>query len=266
MRTTPTEYMDLLPQMDTYCTSPENNLCFLGGDGRVNLHPLITTQYTLFVREHNRLANLLGATYPDFSDEILFQEARKFLIAEFQHIANNEFLPNILGSDLMEAYNLWSLQDGHSSYLSSVHPGTRNGFASAAFLFAHSGVMGEISINGSQISFGSLFYNPDIFYNVSDATTILFMTDELTNKLSETKPGDGWDLAAINIQSGRDNGLPTYNTWRHWCGLNVAENFTSLVDHKDEDKEILQQIYDTLYLSHCLLISIYLSIYLSIYP
>ena len=144
------------------------------GDGRVNLHPLIMAQHNLFVREHNRLANLLGATYPDWSDEALFQEARKYLIAEIQHITINEFLPMILNIDLIETYNLNPLLEGHSKYLESVHPATRNSFASAAFLFGHSGIKGEISINGSQVPFGSLFYNSDIFYNVSDAASILY--------------------------------------------------------------------------------------------
>lgn len=69
------------------------------------------------------------------------------------------------------------------------------------------------------------------------------MTDELTNKLVETVPGNGWDLAALDVQAGRDNGLPTYNTWRQWCGLSVAENFTALPDHAEAEIDILQTLY-----------------------
>ena len=69
------------------------------------------------------------------------------------------------------------------------------------------------------------------------------MSDELTNKLVETAPGNGWDLAALNVQVGRDNGLPTYNAWRLWCGLSVADNFTTLADHSEDEINILQSLY-----------------------
>jgi peroxidase len=53
---------------------------------------------TLWLREHNRVANKLydkfGATK---TDEFYYQEARRIVIAEFQHITYTEYLPAILG-------------------------------------------------------------------------------------------------------------------------------------------------------------------------
>ena len=56
------------------------------------------------------------------------------------------------------------------------------------------------------------------------------LTTEVTNHLFE-KPGKffGIDLAAINIQRGRDMGVPGYNHFREYCGLARAKYFEDLI-------------------------------------
>lgn len=49
------------------------------------------------MREHNRVAGLLKEAHKDWNDEIIFQEARRITIAEYQHIIFNEFLPILVG-------------------------------------------------------------------------------------------------------------------------------------------------------------------------
>lgn len=62
--------------------------------------------HTLMAREHNRIANGLAEVNPHWDDETLFQEARRINIAEIQHITYNEFLPILLGKDVMEKFGL----------------------------------------------------------------------------------------------------------------------------------------------------------------
>jgi hypothetical protein len=57
----------------------------------------------LFVREHNRRAAALAAAHRGWSDEQLFQGARRLVVAAMQHIAIEELLPSLIG-EVLPAY------------------------------------------------------------------------------------------------------------------------------------------------------------------
>ena len=95
--------------------------------------------HTLWMREHNRIAKFLQSDNPTWDDERLFQESRRILIAEYQHIVYNEWLPLIVGKELMSTWGLWPLSKGYSDqYLDTFDPRITNEFATAAFRFGHS--------------------------------------------------------------------------------------------------------------------------------
>jgi hypothetical protein len=77
---------------------------FAAGDVRANENIELTAMQTLFVREHNRIAAQLQAANPSWSDEQLYQQARRTVIAELQIITYTEWLPALLGPNALPAY------------------------------------------------------------------------------------------------------------------------------------------------------------------
>uniref|UniRef100_A0A8C3HS39 Eosinophil peroxidase n=1 Tax=Chrysemys picta bellii TaxID=8478 RepID=A0A8C3HS39_CHRPI len=54
------------------------------------------------------------------------------------------------------------------------------------------------------------------------------VVEELQERLFEQVEIIGLDLAALNLQRGRDHGLPGYNAWRQFCGLSQPRNLAEL--------------------------------------
>ena len=73
----------------------------------MNLQIGLTSMHTIWLREHNRVAiSLSKLSSGSWDDETLYQEARKIVTAEYQHIIYNEWLPIILGIAHYTANNL----------------------------------------------------------------------------------------------------------------------------------------------------------------
>jgi len=117
---------------------------FIAGDIRANENVVLSSIHTLFLREHNRLAEALAQEHPDWSDEQLFQRARQINIAQMQNITFNEYLPTLLGDDALSPY---------AGYNASIDPSIERVFSSAAFRLGHTQLSSEIlrlETDGSQ--------------------------------------------------------------------------------------------------------------------
>ncbi|XP_063434372.1 peroxidase-like protein [Mytilus trossulus] len=233
---------------DPSCTSDTNKKCFRAGDVRANTQPALSSLHTIWVREHNRIAQHFKNSPEcyNWTGQQIFEETRRYVAAEIQHITYNEFLPKLLSIEIREQFGLVPSLDGHFiDYDPTVRPMIRNSFSSAAYRMGHSLIRDKFAFPSSAFDLHVHLNKPDLLYEPSGierCTRGMYenpgqkidekMTREITWKLFETVAGNGGDLAAFNIQRGRDHGLPPYTTWLHWCtGKTVeAENFTPGVE------------------------------------
>jgi peroxidase len=60
--------------------------CFKAGEFRPSENLNLASVQTLFMREHNRIAVKLKAYNPTWNDTILYYEARRINLAQYQNI------------------------------------------------------------------------------------------------------------------------------------------------------------------------------------
>jgi hypothetical protein len=225
---------------------------FVAGDIRVNENIELTAMQTLFMREHNRIADELAAKNPKLTDEQLYQKARRIVIAEIQAITYNEFLPALVGKNAIKKY---------AGYKPNVNPGITNEFSTAGFRLGHSLLGDEIEfvsddgtpLEDQTLSLSQAFFNPDVIKENGIDTLLKGLTtdrseeldtqvvDSVRNFLFGPPGAGGLDLVSLNIQRGRDHGLADYNTTRAAYGLPRVTTFAQITS----DTAVQQQLEET---------------------
>ena len=217
---------------------PSNDRLFVAGDVRANEQPLLIALHTLFVREHNRLCDELKREYPDWTDEQLFQHARRINIGLVQAIVYEEWLP-AMGIEI----------EPYSGYDPSVNSNITNIFSAAAFRLGHTLVNASIlrmdehgeTMTGGNLGMRDGFFKPMTVRDIGGISPFLKGMATQTQQLLDCQvisdlrnflfgqPGQGGlDLAAININRGRERGLPDYNTVRKDFGLPQVNTFSEI--------------------------------------
>lgn len=232
-------------------------VCYISGDPRVSQHPDLAIETTCFLRLHNYLCKKLKSMNPMWDDERIYQNARRIVIAMYQHVIYNEYVPELLGKEFAKANKLLPLTEEFDyNYNKDLNPTTLSSFAAAAFRSQHSYIQGlrnlvdESGNVTSKIRLRDYYFIPEIVQkednydrfsrglltqNAQDQDQ--YYTEEVSDfafRVANEK--NRLDLVSLDMERGRDYGLPPYNKFRQLCGLSEAKSFADLNDQMSEEK------------------------------
>ncbi|CAI9620608.1 unnamed protein product [Staurois parvus] len=259
-------FVDDIPSLclqDPHSVSEERVECFLAGESRSNEVVSLAAIHTLWVREHNRLAKALKNLNSHWSSETTYQEARKIVGALHQIITIRDYIPKIVGSYAFHQY-----AGTYQGYNENTDPSISNVFSTAAFRFGHATIPPIVHRLDSQYRESQLYPNlllSEVFFRpwriikeggldplirgllgklAKLQTQKQLMNEELTEKLLVLSINGSMDLASLDLQRGRDHGLPGYNDWREYCRLprlNTSADMKMVISDDNIISRIMEQ-------------------------
>lgn len=197
---------------------------------------------------------MVKARQPSWNDEQIYQFVRKIMIAQWQHIVYNEYLPKLLSDKFLTDFNLKPLRPGNGpfkGYNPSMSAALSAEFAAAAFRFGHSQSRQDFARqDAANKTIGAYDLGYNIFYadqvyqkNLGGWETMLlgliktagmqvdrYFSFPIRNQLFEIrgKNASGVDLISVNIMRGRDVGLLPYVKYRSLVGLPAVSTWNDL--------------------------------------
>lgn len=229
---------------------------FIAGDFRANEQAGLLALHTLFVREHNYWAEVVAKSNNDLSGDEIYEVARAIVGAEMQVITYQEFLPLLLGENALPRYR---------GYRKEVNPGITNVFATASYRVGHTMLSAQIlrldrrmrEVDEGHLDLASAFFSPTLITDEGGIEPILrglasqpaqeidtMLVDDVRNFLFGPPGAGGFDLASLNIQRGRDHGIPGFNEVRRNFGLRPIRSFRDLTQDR-ELQEAFESVYDS---------------------
>ncbi|VIO91716.1 Uncharacterized protein BM_BM4466 [Brugia malayi] len=240
---------------------------FMLGDPRTNENPGLLSLGLILYRWHNIQAKRIQEEHPNWTDEEVFQGARRWVIATLQKITLYDFLPVMLADE--------KAIPPYEKYKPLVPPGISHAFATAAFRFPHTIVPPALLLR--KRTNGKCEFRDEVggypalrlcqnWWNAQDIVQEYSVDEIVLGMASQIAEGEDaivvedlrdfvfgpmhftrLDVVSSSIMRGRDNGLPPYNELRQSYNLPIKDWVTiNPVMYKEKPKIFheLEKLYE----------------------
>jgi prostaglandin-endoperoxide synthase 2 len=194
-----------------YPLAPEvRDKLFAMGSDTSNLQVGFVLHNVLFLREHNRIAGLLGDSYPDWDDERLFATTRNILTVVLMKIVVEDYINHITPT-------IFHLRLEPRSFPNPRW--YRQNWMAIEFNLLyrwHSLVPSSYEISGQQIPIRETLYNTELATTHGLGALFEAASEQPAGQVGLMNvPPELWeDVEVPSIQSGRDNHVRSYNDYR----------------------------------------------------
>uniref|UniRef100_A0A3Q1H162 Myeloid-specific peroxidase n=1 Tax=Acanthochromis polyacanthus TaxID=80966 RepID=A0A3Q1H162_9TELE len=225
---------------------------------------------TLYQEARKIMGAYTQVAEPDSRSAVIFRAPQTSAhikpLCVFQVFVFRDYLPHIVGDVAMRR-----VLGRYPGYNPNVDPSISNVFATAAYRFAHLAiqpVLGRLDANYRE---NSQFPSVPLFKAFFSPWRIVFeggiepllrgligrpaklntqdhmLVNALRERLFQFVEHLALDLGALNMQRGRDHGIPGYNAWRKFCNLSQPRNEAELgqvLGNRDLARRLLE-LYGT---------------------
>ncbi|XP_077441502.1 prostaglandin G/H synthase 1-like [Vanacampus margaritifer] len=202
---------------------------FAIGQEVFGLLPGLGLYATLWLREHNRVCDLLKAEHPSWDDEQLFQTARLIIIGETIRIVIQEYVQHLSGYLLQLKFDPTLLFHARFQY------GNRIAVEFSQLYHWHPLMPDSFHINGDELTY------PQFVFNTSVLTH--YGVDKLVDAFSRQVAGQiggGHNMnpvvtpiAVKTIRESRQLRMQSFNEYRKRFNLKPYTSFREFTDNKE---------------------------------
>ena len=200
---------------------------FAVGKPFMNLLPGLALWSTIWLREHNRVAEIMQKAHPSWDDERIYQTTKIILLGRLLRIVVEDYVEHLSGYKFNLLWDCELTQD-------FIQYQTRAFYEFNLIYQFHSLSPDFHVINKTVFDTGSLFYQPNLIIKYGTREMVKSSSVQIAGQLGLRNDGI-WTIDVMKrvLNGSRAMGLQSYNNYRRRFGLHPYESFEELTGEKE---------------------------------
>ncbi|NWU93646.1 PGH1 synthase, partial [Upupa epops] len=218
-------------------TTPKERQLAMGQEV-FGLLPGLCMYGTLWLREHNRICDVLKREHPTWSDEQLFQTARLILIGETIKIVIEDYVQHLSGYYLSLKFDPELLFGTQFQYRNRIAVEFNQ-------LYHWHGLMPDsFIIQGDEYSYEQFLYNTSMLTDYGVEALVESFTKQVAGRIGggQNIHRDVLKVAVGVIKESRELRLQPFNEYRKRFGMKPYKSFQELTGEEEKAAE-LEELY-----------------------